>query len=152
MDITLLDNMSNDLLKIFDDVHWNNKRHEGNVYDVDGSDIILNKTLAKDGFKLSRSGDYCKAKLSSIYDINNKTPINYYLLESLNERDILIKQLDFVKKGDTLIMDGGYYSVNLVNIFIDRGINFIFRMACSNLYSKNYKGNNNIFNKVSVGY
>ena len=83
--------------------------------------------------------------MSSLFDIDKKIPINYHISESLNERELLILQLDYVNKGDTLIMDGGYYSKKLIDILIDRKINFIFRSPSSNLFVQSYNNDNKKF-------
>ena len=48
-------------------------------------------------------------------------------------------------KGDTLIMDGGYYSKKLIDILIDREINFIFRSPSSNLFVQSYDNDDEKF-------
>ena len=145
MDITLIDDINNNMLDLIYTSHKNTKKNKGRRIAVDGSQINLNKNLRNDDFILAKNKEYCKAKLGSLYDIDNRVPINYHLSDSLNERQILISQLKFVNKGDTLIMDGGYYSENLINILIDREINFIFRMPSSNLFVQNYVNDNYLF-------
>ena len=149
MDISLIDDINNDINNdILDCIytgHGNTKNKKGRRIAVDGSQLNLNKNLHKDGFKLSSNGEYCIGKLSSLFDIDNHIPINYTISKSLNEREILISQLNYVNENDVLIMDGGYYSEVLVNTLIDRNINFIFRMTSSNLFVKNYVNNNTVF-------
>ena len=108
--------------------------------------LNLNKNLHKEGFALSKNQNYCKTRLGSLFEIDTGIPINYHLSETLNKCDILISRLDYVNKGDTLIMDGGYYSNKLINILIDREINFIFRTPSSNLFAKSYINDNKLFN------
>lgn len=140
-DISLFDELNDKLLDKIYIPHKNVKSDKGRMIAVDASQINLNKELHKDGFKLSKSGNYCVAKLGSLYDITNKIPINYQLSKSFNERQILIEQLKYVNKYDTLIMDGGYYSADLINILIDREINFIFRLRCNNALIKKHNIN-----------
>lgn len=144
MDTSLIDDINNNMLKLVYEEHKNTKEYTGRRIAVDGSQLNLNKNLHKDGFILSKNKGYCKAKLSSLYDIDKSIPINYHLSDSMNEREILILQLKYVLKGDTLIMDGGYYSEKLISILIDREINYIFRMSTGNLFVKNYKNNSQI--------
>lgn len=83
--------------------------------------------------------------MGSLYDVDNRITINYALSKSLNEREILISQLEYVNDGDILIMDGGYYSEELISILIERDINFIFRMSSTNLFVKNYVNDSRVF-------
>ena len=145
MDPSLLDVMNNDILDNIYTVHGNTKYEKGRRIAVDGSQINLNKKLNEDGFKLSSNNEYCVAKLGSLYDVDKRTSINYTLSKSLNEREILISQLKYVNSGDILIMDGGYYSEELISTLIEQNINFIFRMSSSNLFVKNYISDNTIF-------
>lgn len=137
MDFTLVDDVNNNLLDNIYTSHGNSKLYKGRMIAVDASQINLDKNLRKDGFVLSRSGNYCIGKLSSLYDIDKGIPINYSLSKSFNERQILMEQLKYVNENDTLIMDGGYYSKDLVNTLINRNINFIFRLRCSSILIKN---------------
>lgn len=146
MDLSLLDDINNNMLNHIYSDHKNTKKYKGRLIAVDGSQLNLNKNLHKEGFTLSKNLNYCKTRLGSLFEIDKGIPINYHLSETLNERDILISQLDYVNKGDTLIMDGGYYSNKLINILIDREINFIFRTPSSNLFAKSYINDNNLFN------
>jgi len=99
---------------------------------VDGSKISLLKIISKDGAKLMGNKSYSSILISSLYDIEKKVPINYKVSTEMNERKLLISQLDYVNKGDILVMDRGYYSEDLVNIFLKKGIKFVFRIR-SNL-------------------
>ena len=146
MDLSLLDDINNNMLNHIYSDHKNTKKYKGRLIAVDGSQLNLNKNLHKEGFALSKNLNYCKTRLGSLFEIDKGIPINYHLSETLNERDILISQLDYVNKGDTLIMDGGYYSNKLINILIDREINFIFRTPSSNLFAKSYINDNKLFN------
>lgn len=146
MDVSLIDDINNNMLKLTYTAHKNTKINKGRRIAVDGSQLNLNKKLHEQGFALSKNKNYCKTKLGSLFDIDKSIPINYHLSESLNEREILILQLKYVNKGDTLIMDGGYYSKHLINVLIDREINFIFRMRSSNLFVRNYINDKIMFN------
>jgi hypothetical protein len=109
---------------------------------VDGSQINLDKSLAKYGYKLSRNKEYCTAILSAIFDVETKCPISYELSKGDEaESEILIRQLDNLNPTDTLIMDRGYYSKKLVFELHKRKINYIFRMR--NNSSLNPQKNNN---------
>lgn len=149
MDVALIDEVNDKLLDKIYISHKNVKSDKGRMIAVDASQINLDKELHKDGFKLSRNGKYCIGKLGSLFDIDNQIPINYSLSKSFNERQILIEQLKYVNENDTLIMDGGYYSKKLVNIFIDHNINFIFRLHSDSTLIKKHELNT-AFDIVSI--
>ncbi len=83
---------------------YNKSRHIA----VDGANIYLEKCLHKDGVKLSKNKQYTKVLISSLYDIDNKIPINYTISKQFNERKLLTSQLKYIKKGDIIVMDRGY--------------------------------------------
>lgn len=115
----------NDKLNNFIYKKFNKKR----IIAVDGSKVNLLSVLGNNNdYKLSKNGNYSTALISSLYDIENKIPINYEIFDKFNERESLQTQLKNVRKGDILIMDRGYYSAQLLNSLKMKGISFIFRM------------------------
>jgi hypothetical protein len=98
---------------------------------VDGSCIVLLKSLQKENFKVSTNGNYCTALISTLFDIEREIPINYKLAIHKNERSLLLDQLDFLKKNDILVMDRGYYSKKLLFTLHNKEIKVIFRLKCS---------------------
>jgi hypothetical protein len=96
---------------------------------IDGSKINLDAKFGKqDIYKLSKNKNYSTALISSIYDVNKRMPINYEIYKSFNEREALVDQLNYFKKGDVAIMDRGYYSKILLEKFINIGVDPIFRI------------------------
>ena len=100
--------------------------------------------MSRYGFRLSKNKKYCPVKLGSLFDINERIPINYCMSKGVNERNILIGQLKHTREGDILVMDRGYYSKKLLVELVHRKLDFIFRLSSNNLFVKNYKGNNTI--------
>jgi hypothetical protein len=117
---------------------------------VDGTRISLLKLLSKDGFKLSRSKNYCTALISTIFDVKREIPINYGLSLRINERIILLEQLKYINRGDTLIMDRGYYSHNLLYQLNNAGIKVIFRSQSNLKHISKMKQKNDII--VFINY
>ena len=91
----------------------------------------------------SKNETYCQGIISCIYDINNKLPINYFLIKTRNERETFRNQIKYFKKGDTVIFDRGYYSYNIIEKLELIGINYIFRLK-SNKKEVQYMLNNKI--------
>ena len=107
---------------------------------TDGSQINLDYNLHACGYKPSKYNTYCKGKINSLYDIDNKIPINYQLSKGYeSETDILLKQLKYINKGDVLVLDRGYYSKRLINILDDKSIGYVFRMKSNSIFVKNMK-------------
>lgn len=78
---------------------------------VDGSDVSLPVEFVGLGCPKSTNGHYATAKISGLYDVNMKIPINFYLFTHGNERKALLEQIKlFVRPGDVIICDRGYYS------------------------------------------
>lgn len=117
----MLQNLNNSLLNLI----YNNNRPR--FIAVDGTVLNVSKRLALEGFPMNPNQTYCHAFVSSLYDVNNEILINLNLRNLYDERTQLIEQLQYVKIGDTLIMDKGYFSWDLVKELHSRGINYLFR-------------------------
>jgi len=102
------------------------------IYGVDGSFINLFKNFDKYNFMYASSNKtYCQGIISCLYDLNNKIPINYFLLKTRDEREAFINQIKYLRQGDTVIFDRGYYSYDLVEKLDLIGVNYIFRLKSS---------------------
>ncbi len=140
IDLSYFDSV-NDL--VLEHIYENNKPRR---IAIDGSKINLLRSLGKDnnGYKLSKNKSYTTALISSLYDIDNKIPINYAIFNHFNERKALISQLKYFRPGDILVVDRGYYDEKLLKILIDNGLYVVFRMKKNlNLIKKLDKTNNN---------
>jgi Transposase DDE domain len=84
--------------------------------------------------------------------VTNNIPINFSLFANFNERDALISQLKYLKSGDILVCDRGYFSEKLMDILTKNKINFVFRIKNTSKYSKMLKGdiNDKIIDNVRV--
>ena len=112
---------------IIDHIFKNDKKQK--IYGVDGSFINLFKSFNKDGFMCASSNNsYCQGIISCLYDIGNKMPINYFLLKTRDEREAFRNQLKYLKNGDIVIFDRGYYSYDLVEKLKNMNVNYIFRL------------------------
>jgi hypothetical protein len=106
------------------------------IIGVDGTYIPLSIELKKYGFTTSNKNTYCIGLVSSLFDLNDEVLINYRLCKNHNEREGLLKQIKYLRSGDTLIMDRGYYSKNLLFLLNKMKIKVIFRMTINNLMIK----------------
>ena len=99
---------------------------------VDGSFLNLYKNFDKYGYEYaSENKNYCKAIISCLYDIDNKIPINYYLFKKRDERDAFKEQIKYLRTGDIVIFDRGYFSYDIIEKLNKKGINYIFRLKCN---------------------
>ena len=105
---------------------------------IDGNQINTNKKLVnKRTIKLSKNGLYGTGLINNMFDVLNKIPINYDLIESskkdfskkkFNERKGLLDHIDKLNNNDIVIVDKGYYSHDVMNELDNNNIGYIFRM------------------------
>ena len=120
------------------------------IFGVDGSFINLFKNFNKYEFSYASSNEnYCQGIISCLYDINNKIPVNYYLIKTRNEREAFRNQIKYLRNGDTVIFDRGYYSYDLVEKLEIIDVNYIFRLK-SNKKEVQYMKNNNIVDHTFI--
>jgi hypothetical protein len=113
------------------------------IYGVDGSFINLFKCFEKYNYSYaSLKKTYCQGIISCLYDIENKVPINYYLLKNRDEREGFRNQIKYLRNGDTVIFDRGYYSYDLVEKLELIGVNYIFRLKLNKKEVQYMKLNN----------
>ena len=126
------------------------------IIDVDGSFLNLYKSFDKYGYEYaSENKNYCKAIISCLYDIENKIPINYYLFKKRDERNAFKEQIKYLRAGDIVIFDRGYFSYDIIEKLNNKGINYIFRLKYNKKevqYMKNNNINNYIFKVKNINY
>ena len=128
---TYFKNISDSLLNY---IYKNNNKPR--IIGVDGTYIPLSIELKKYGFRATKKNTYCIGLISSLFDVNEKILINYELCKTRNERNGLMNQLTYLREGDTLIMDRGYFSNDLLFCLDEMKIKVIFRMKINNLMVK----------------
>lgn len=105
---------------------------------IDGDQINTNKKLVnKRTIKLSKNGLYGIGLINNMFDVLNKIPINYDLIESsekdfnkkkFNERKGLLDNINKLNNNDIVIVDKGYYSDKVMKELNDNNNGYIFRM------------------------
>lgn len=106
-------------------------------YEEDDYEICEDKT----------QGTYCKALMTVILDVVTKIPIAIEVTNELDERKHILSMLNVLKKGDTIIMDRGYYSDELIKECNRRGIFVLLRLK-SSYNSVKYMLKNNLTEKI----
>lgn len=139
---THVNDFNNIYVNLLEHIYDNHKQKR--FLAVDGSELHMYKQT--EGFD---KNDICKKNkkyktcfISCIFDVNLEIPINYNLTTSKDERDSFTSQLKYLRKGDVVIFDAGYYSKDLAAKLTEMEIDFIFRLPVSNLYSKKLIKNN----------
>ena len=118
------------------DFIYNDNNNTSRIIAVDGTNIPLSINLKKYGFSTSVNNTYCRGLVSSLFDVNNKMLINYMLCKKYDEREVLMKQIDYLRPNDILIIDRGYYSKELLFFLNKNSIKVIFRMKSNSLMVK----------------
>lgn len=105
------------------------------VFALDGSKFYVPKGFSKYGFKSRTNGVQVRrcakrpiAMLSALVDVYTKHVHAYTVTKHFNERLAVSDLLPFLKKGDTVICDRGYYSARLYSMLTSHGINVVFRL------------------------
>lgn len=101
----------------------------------DGSTLNLprNKSTIEDfgerGYGPNADFQKCIANVSILYDVLNLLVIDAQIVSNhIGEKEILLKQLEYLKKDDLLLLDRGYPSLILFFFLKAMGIQFCVRM------------------------
>lgn len=103
---------------------------------------MIKSAVNEDNIKISNSGNYGTMLISSLFDVVNNIPINYFSVHSdeknfnkkkVNETTGLLEQLDKLNCNDVVIMDKWYYSKYLHKKFTEKNIGYMFRVKDNSL-------------------
>ena len=131
--------LNNELLN-----HIYKNKYEKRTLAVDGSYLKTLKSLNKNGLKFSsKLENYTYSIIGGLYDVDKKIIINYNHSIEMNERKSFKEQSKYIRKGDTLLFDRGYYCEDLVNFLNNKKIDYIFRIK-SDSKKINFLKNNNV--------
>jgi len=103
---------------------------------IDGSKINMLSCLEKDNFSTNKYKTYSRALISCLYDTKNNIPINYNISTTFNERKVLYSQLKYLRSGDILLADRGYYCKELIKRLLNLNINFVLRLKKNSEFAK----------------
>ena len=95
---------------------------------VDGTHSPLSQNLKNDDYKLTPNNTYVDSLISGLYDISNKTIVDFHLSNSKNENKQYKNQFIYLKENDIIIHDRGYFNPNLLYNLHIKKVNSIFRM------------------------
>jgi hypothetical protein len=122
------------------------------IYAIDGSKLSYKKCLSIEGFKLTRNKTYTKSLLSTVYDVDNKIPVNCSVTKKFDERKTVIDDLmNTFKKDDIIVFDRGYFSKELILELMKNRLKYVIRMVKSSLLVK-YLNKNKIEDNTFIMY
>ena len=92
--------------------------------------VLHFNSYVSDFLPLCKNNQAYAGYVSTLYDVDSHTVLDYYVHDHANEREALLFQLQQykLKKNSILIFDRGYFSDDIFNIFLKCKINFIFRL------------------------
>jgi hypothetical protein len=97
---------------------------------VDSSKISMHrdpKLIA--AFGMPPNGHWPQCTVSTLFDVIAKVPVDASITPyGTNERDELLRLLDRVRPGETLLLDRGYPSYKVIDELRRRGIDFVMRV------------------------
>ena len=125
------------------------KNYDNRILLIDGSAISLPKSIMDENpdvdYRITSTKSYCKALLTTIYDLNHKAPMAQIVTTVFDERKAFLQLRDTLRPKDILIFDRGYYSLKMLKTLTKAGHFVIFRISRTNkkIYrldeSDNYK-------------
>jgi len=107
--------------------NYSNKVDVKNLYAVDGSKINFFKQLESEGYTVSNNNNYCKALMSTVYDVSNELVMDTVIKKSMKEGKIFEKQLNNFQKKSIIMGDGHYFTKGVLNKMREKGIYGIFK-------------------------
>lgn len=113
--------------QLYNQLTQSNKSRRNRILAVDGSKIRMSKS--QDTYTLcGRTHSFPMGLLSCIYDVSDKSIVTMDFNEHYDERSALERMLTYVKAGDTLVLDRGYFSEKIAHMLSSQGIKFVFRV------------------------
>ena len=110
------------------------------VFSIDGSKIRVHDGFRKLGYKtrtndkkVRRTAKRPIAMLSSLYGVESLTTVNYTITKHFNERTCVPTLIENLQKDDIVVMDRGYYSVELFEHFFRNSIHANVRVEFENI-------------------
>ncbi len=99
------------------------------VYAVDGSKLNLPRPLLGDGYRLPAQGaHYPQGLVSCLYQLRSRVPLDFDLVAHHNERRAALAHLPALAPGAVVVYDRGYYSFQLLQAHLQRGLHAVFRL------------------------
>ena len=145
-DYKLLDKLNKNLINF---IYTSNKINTRFIA-VDGSICYIPLVYSNNGYHLSQNKSCCKVLISGLVDVDTKIPINYGINKSMNERNALVDQFKFLNKSDVLVLDRGYYSIDMLGDIYNNKLNAIFRLRSDLSILKNFGIKNDIITEIKL--
>ena len=102
------------------------------LYAVDGTKMNLPQALLNWNYPRPQpDAHYPQGLVSCLYRLNDRMPMDFHLAAHGNERILAAEHLRQLRTGDVVVYDRGYYSFELLDDHVRRGIDCIFRLPSS---------------------
>lgn len=104
---------------------------------VDGSKLNLRRAPENQRTFGVPEGAHCpQVLISTLYDLDTLVPHDVVVAPyATSEREELVRLLDRVRPGDTLVLDRGYPSFELLRMLTDAGIRFVMRVPTTHSFA-----------------
>ena len=120
----------------FKDINTSLNTNKSNrIYAIDGSKIRVHTGFKKFGYKtrtndkpVPREAKRPLAMLSSLYNVESQSTVNYTITKHFNERKCVPELINVLQREDIVIMDRGYYSASLFEHFHETKVHAVFRL------------------------
>lgn len=99
------------------------------LFAVDGSKVNLPRQLVACGYRVpSDNAHYPQGLVSCLYRLRSRVPVDFDLVPHDNERKAARPHLDALCAGDVMVLDRGYYSWEMLDHLVARGLHAVFRI------------------------
>jgi hypothetical protein len=114
-------------------------KYSKNIISVDGTDVNMDTSLNKNGYKLNKNKESITSLVLGVYNVTKNYPITLELVKHKNERRAF---LDFIRgninEDSIYVFDRGFFSNEVVTKLNLKNIKFVFRLKKnSQLIQKN---------------
>lgn len=111
-------------------INKNHTKRVQRIFAIDGSTENANKDLhITKNYRLNKRCTYSQFKIITLYDVIQKVPVEQKISSNFDERKLTEQYLfKYIRSGDIVIFDAGFYSEKLTKILDAKNIKYIFRI------------------------
>lgn len=109
------------------------------LYSMDGSSLNYFLEFADANFKVDKNNRYTFGLINTVYDVANQVPVNVIVTENMSERKAAIEQIKSLPQNIVMLADGGYFSLELHQVFKENNIDYIMRIPATFKFCNDFK-------------
>jgi hypothetical protein len=144
IDNKIINDISDKIINYYYDNFKNEKYNNRRILSTDGTNSQMSKKVAENGYKLTKNNTYSSPLINGLYDNENNIILDLHLSKKHDERKALEKQFKYLKNGDVLLLDRGYYSKSLLFALYHKNVDCIFRLKKNFTFLKNLNDKNDV--------